>query len=192
MAGVAPARAGGRDGAVQDPSAAPIHHSVTSACDAWGVGRTEVRHLTLVVGARGGTCCATERVDGLADATAEAEEDGVSEGLVAEEVAAALAGATDDVLASAPLALPLALSVCMARHEAGTNGLIAAMQSLRRAVLAVSGLDPRSEPVPLVAGDPRTAALGLAEHLRGLLFRAARACAAAPDDVAKAAAARLA
>ena len=150
-----------------------------------------MRHLTLVVGARGGTCCAPELVDGLADATAEAEEDGVSEGLVAAEVAA-VAGATDEVLASAPLALPLALSVCMVRHEAGTNGLIAAMQSLRRAVLAVSGLDPRSVPVPLVAGDPRTAALGLAEHLRGLLFKSARACAAAPDDVAKAAAARLA
>jgi hypothetical protein len=88
--------------------------------------------------------------------------------------------------------LPLALSVCMERKDAGTEGLISAMQSLRRAMLAVSGLDPRSEPVPLVAGDPRTAALGLAEYLRGLLGRAARACAVAPDAVASAAAARLA
>ncbi len=131
-------------------------------------------------------------LEALPDATAEAEEDGVSEGLVAAEVAAALAGATDDVLSSAPLMLPLALSVCMERHDAGTEGLISAMLSLRRAVLAVSGLDSRSEPVPLVAGDPRTAALGLAEYTRGLLVRAARACAAAPDDVASAAAARLA
>lgn len=159
----------------------------------WGVGRTEVRHLTLVVGARAGERRGGPgQVDGLAGATSEAEEDGVSEGQVVAEVAAALAEATDEVLATAPLTLPLALSVCMARHGAGTDGLIAAMQSLRRAVLAVSGLDPRGEPVPLVAGDPRTAALGLAEHLRGLLFRAARACAAAPDDVAEAAAARLA
>lgn len=132
------------------------------------------------------------KVDELEDATAEAEEDGVSEGVVAAEVAAVLAEATDEVLAAAPLSLPLALSVCMERHEAGTDGLIAAMHSLRRAVLAVSGLDPRSEPVPLVAGDPRTAALGFAEYLRGLLVRAARACSAAPDDVAQAAAARLA
>jgi hypothetical protein len=131
-------------------------------------------------------------VDELADATAEAEEDGVSEGLVAAEVAAVLAEATDEVLAAAPLTLPLALSVCMERHEAGTDGLIVAMRSLRLAVLAVSGLDPRSEPVPLVAGDPRTAALGFAEYLRGLLVRAGRACASAPDDVAQAAAARLA
>ncbi len=131
-------------------------------------------------------------VDEAADATAEAAEDGVSEGLVAAEVAAVLAEATDEVLDAAPLVLPLALSVCMERHDAGIAGLVAAMQSLRGAVLAVSGLDPLSEPVPLVAGDPRTAALGLAEYLRDLLSRAARACAAAPDDVAQAAAARLA
>jgi hypothetical protein len=142
-----------------------------------GVRRTEGRHLTLVVG----TVAAPETA-----------EDGVSELSVAAEVAAVLAGATDDVLATAPLTLPLALSVCMERHDAGTEGLISAMQSLRRAVLAVSGLDLRSEPVPLMAGDPRAVALALAEYLRGLLARAARARAADPDDLASAAAARLA
>jgi len=157
------------------------------------VGRTEIRHLTLVLGSRAEVGRGdTPGVEELSDTTPEAEEDGVSEGLVAAEVGAVLAGATDDVLAAAPLMLPLALSVCMERHDAGTEGLISAMQSLRRAVLAVSGLDPRSEPVPLVTGDPRTAALGLAEYMRNLLVRAARACAAAPDDVASAAAARLA
>lgn len=156
---------------------APIHHRVTPSWDAVGVRRAEGRHLTLVMGTV---------------ATAEAEEDGVSENQVATEVAAVLAGATDEVLSRAPLTLPLALSVCMERHDAGTDGLILAMQTLRRAVLAVSGIDPRSEPVPLVAGDPRTAALGLAEYLRDLLVRAAQACAAAPDDVASAAVARLA
>lgn len=142
-----------------------------------GVRRTDRPHLTLVVGSEG------------APGTT---EDGVSDHLVAAEVASVLAGATDEVLATSPLSLPLALSVCMERHDAGTEGLISAMQALRRAVLAVSGLDPRSEPVPLVAGDPRTAALGFAEYLRGLLVRAARASAAAPDVVASAAAARLA
>ncbi|MDA8312929.1 MAG: hypothetical protein M0Z46_20405 [Actinomycetota bacterium] len=125
-------------------------------------------------------------------ASSEAEEDGVSERLVAAEVAAVLGGATDEMLAAAPLALPLALSVCMQRHDAGADGLIAAMQSLRRAVLAVSGLDPGSVPVPLAAGDPRMAALTLAEQLRRLLVQAARTCAAAPEEVASAAAARLA
>jgi|GEM_PF-3064755 len=108
------------------------------------------------------------------------------------EVAAALARATDEVVATSPLVLPLALSLCMERHDAGVEGLIAVMQALRKAVLAESGLDAASEPVPLVAGDPRTAALRLAEHLRALLVRAAQACAAAPDEVASAAAARLA
>jgi hypothetical protein len=171
----------------------PIHHRVTTACDAWHVGRTEVRHLTLVLGSRADEGRGDpDEGEELSDATPEAAEDGVSERLVAAEVGAVLAGATDEVLAAAPLMLPLGLSVCMERHDAGTEGLISAMQALRRAVLAVSGLDPRSEPVPLVAGDPRTAALGLAEYLRDLLVRAARACAAAPDDVASAAASRLA
>ncbi|HLW45310.1 MAG TPA: hypothetical protein VKR78_03775 [Acidimicrobiales bacterium] len=153
----------------------------------------EVRHLTLVVGSGPDEWSDDlDESDELTDAMAEAAEDGVSERQVAAEVAAVLAGATDEVLAAAPLTLPLALSVCMERNDAGIEGLISAMQSLRRAVLAVSGLDVRSEPVPLVTGDPRTAALGLAEYLRGLLCRAARACAAAPDDVASAAAARLA
>jgi len=111
---------------------------------------------------------------------------------VAAEVAAALAQATDEAVSSAPLTLPLALSVCMERHAVGATGLIDAMQALRTALLAVSGLDPRCEPVPLVAGDARAAALGLAEYLRGLLGRAARASAVAPDAVASAAAAKLA
>ncbi len=157
------------------------------------MGRTRARHLTLVLGTRTDEGRGEPgETGGLAEATTETEEDGVSEGLVAAEVAAVLAEATDELLATSPLALPLALSVCMERHEAGTDGLIAAMLSLRRAVLTVSGLDPRSEPVPLVVGDPRTAALGLAEYLRGLVSRAAYACAAAPDDVAQAAAAHLA
>ncbi len=140
--------------------------------------RTSERcHLTLVPGGA---------------AASEAEEDGAPESLVVAEVAAVLAGATDEVLAASPLTLPLALSVCMQRHDAGTEGLISAMQSLRRAVLAVSGLDAGSEPVPLVAGDPKAAVLSLADYLRDLLSRAARVCAAAPDDVASAAAARLA
>jgi len=157
------------------------------------VGRTEHRHLTLVLGTGlGGGTGHPGGVDELEDATAGTAEDGVSEGRVAVEVAAVLAMATDDVLAAAPLTLPLALSVCMERHDAGVSGLISAMLSLRDAVLAVADLDPGSEPVPLVAGDPRTAALGLAEYLRGLLSRAARSCAAEPDVVAHAAASRLA
>lgn len=130
---------------------------------------------------------------GGAEATPEPVGDaGDGDAGIAAEVAAVLAGATDDVLATAPLSLPLALSVCMERHAVDVPGLIEAMQALRVAVLAVSGLDARTEPVPLVAGDARTAALGLAEYLRDLLRRAAQAGASAPEHVASAAAARLA
>lgn len=143
---------------------------------------TDGRHLTLVVDAGADVSTTTGPAGGNRE----------SEPSVAAEVAAVLAGATDEVLAVAPLTLPLALSLCMERNDAGAEGLISVMQSLRRAVLAVSGLDPRSEPVPLVAGDRRTAALGLAEYLRGLLARVACSSAAAPLDVAAAAAAHLA
>jgi hypothetical protein len=112
--------------------------------------------------------------------------------LVAAEVAGVLARASDEVTAAAPLALPLALSMCMERHDADVTELVDAMQLLRSAVLAVSCLDPEKEPVPLVTGDLRTAALGFAEYLRGLIGRAARAGAAAPEVVARAAAMQLA
>lgn len=114
------------------------------------------------------------------------------EGDVAADVAAALAQASDEAVSGAPLTLPLALSVCMERHAVGASGLIEAMQALRAALLSVSGLDPGAEPVPLVTGDARCAALGLAEYLRDLLGRAARASAAAPHVLASAAAAELA
>ncbi|MDA8313365.1 MAG: hypothetical protein M0Z46_22665 [Actinomycetota bacterium] len=155
--------------------------------------RGQVCPPTLLAGCGPGRGSAGSREErGPEVARAEAEEDGASERRVAAEVAAVLACATDDVLATAPLTLPLALSVCMERHGTGAEGLIAAMQSLRRAILAVSGLDPLSEPVPLPAGDSRAVALRLADELRGLLARVARAWAAAPDVVASAAAARLA
>jgi hypothetical protein len=136
------------------------------------------RHLRLV-----------EPTDPVAS-TAPVEPTGTGD--VAAALAAVLAEATEDLMTDAPLALPLALSVCMAHHDTGTEDLIALLRSLRGAILTVSGLDPRSEPVPLVAGEPRRAALGMAEHVRGLLTRASRACAAAPDVVAHAAAAQLA
>lgn len=162
----------------------------------WAVRRNvpgEMPRLTLIMGSGSAQSWDDDAEEpDERDELEEAAEDGVSESVVAAEVAAVLAGATDEVLAAAPLTLPLALSVCMERHDAGTEGLISAMQSLRRAVIAVSGIDPRNEPVPLAAGDPRTAALTLAEYLRGLLDRAALACATAPDAVASAAAARLA
>lgn len=131
-----------------------------------------------------GGCAAAEAVDPADDAA--------RDGRVAADLATVLAHASDERLIAAPLTLPLGLSICMARHHAGAEGLISAMHALRVAVLAVSGLDPAQEPVPLVVGEPKVAAVAFAHYLRDLLVRAAHACAAAPDAVALAAAAELA
>jgi hypothetical protein len=138
----------------------------------------------------GGAAAGGARTTGTDPGAAQLELE--PEGVVAADVAAVLAEVSDEVVTGAPLTLPLALSVCMERHAVGTGGLIEAMQALRAALLAVSGLDPRAEPTPLVTGDARRAALGLAEYLRDLLARAARASSAAPHVVASAAAAQLA
>jgi hypothetical protein len=111
--------------------------------------------------------------------------------LVAGEVAVVVAEVPGDVLTTAPLTLPLALSVCMARHEVEADTLVEAMRLLRRAVLAVSTLDPESEPVPLGSGDPRTAALNLAQYLHDLFGRAAEAAGVARGAIATSAVAQL-
>lgn len=111
--------------------------------------------------------------------------------VVAGEVAAVLAGATDEVLAGAPLALPLALSVCMERHGVGAEELLESMRLLRRAVLLVSGLDAATEPVPIASGEPRAAVLCLADYLHGLLTRAAGSTGHDRGVIASSAAAHL-
>ncbi len=113
---------------------------------------------------------------------------------VATEVANALAAATEttEATARAPLALPLALSVCMARHGVDADGLVDTLQALRIAVLHVAGMDRGSEPAPLPTGEPRDAALLMADYLVGLLRRAVTASGATPDRLASAAAAHLA
>lgn len=110
---------------------------------------------------------------------------------LAGEIALLLAAAPDSDAIRAPLALPLALSACMARHCVDPEGLIEAMLPLRRALLAVSALDPDDEPVPLAAGEPSDAALHLAAYLHGLLARASAASDLRRDALASAAAARL-
>jgi hypothetical protein len=110
---------------------------------------------------------------------------------VAVDVCAVMAGTSDETLVAAPLALPLALSVCMTRHGVGPDGLIAAMRLLRGAVIAESSLDAASEPAPLAAGDARTAALGVAWYLHDLFQRASASNAADRDVLASAAVARL-
>ena len=106
---------------------------------------------------------------------------------VAEVIGAHCTAAPD-----APLALPLALSVCMARHGAAADGLVGAMRLLRSALLSISTLDETDEPVPLAAGDQRSAALGFARYLTDLVHRASRATGVATEVIASSAAAHLA
>jgi hypothetical protein len=71
--------------------------------------------------------------------------------------------------------IPFGLTASMARHGAGAHDVVEAILALRRAVVSAAGLDPATEPVPLVVGDPAVAAVSLARYLQGLLDRAARA-----------------
>ena len=48
------------------------------------------------------------------------------------------------------------------------------MLELRAALLEASGLDERTEPVPLLVADPVAATISLAVYMDGLLQRAAR------------------
>jgi len=69
--------------------------------------------------------------------------------------------------------IPFGLSASMARHGAGAEDVVDAILEARAAVIATSGIDPATEPVPLVVGDARVAAVNLGVYLQGLLERAA-------------------
>lgn len=158
---------------------ATIHHRVTPACDTGAVRDTAT------------TDPSRPRL-ALVRSIPEAPDDPAEAGRqVAGEVALVVAGTSEDTLRGAPLALPLALSLCMARHELEADALVAAMQLLRRAILAVSPLDQSCEPVPLGAGDARMAALHFAKYLHRLFDRAAEATGLGRDAVALSAVAHL-
>ena len=72
------------------------------------------------------------------------------------------------------LTLPLGLSLWMQRGGIGVTEAVDAMLDLRAALVEVAGLDRRSEPTPLLAGEPHTAVVGLARYLDDLMARAAR------------------
>ncbi len=61
----------------------------------------------------------------------------------------------------------------------------ACLVELRARLLAVAGLDPAAEPVPLVAFDPRVALPSLVLYLGGLLVRGARQRGVAPAQLAE-------
>jgi len=104
----------------------------------------------------------------------------------------AVAAETSEPAAGPSLLLPWGLTLAMVRHHAGPVELLAALLAARSAVLGSSGLDARSEPVPLPVPDAVIAATNTGRYLVGLVRRAAQVGGAAPQAVAAAAQGALA
>jgi hypothetical protein len=85
------------------------------------------------------------------------------------------------------LTIPFGVSVWIKRSKIDLAEACEAMLQLRTAFLSVSGLDRRSEPVPLLGGDRRTSVLNLAVYLDGLVNRGARFAGTTRTELAHAA-----
>jgi hypothetical protein len=92
----------------------------------------------------------------------------------ASALALGLADLSRDDLADDSLVLALSVSAWLRQTGVGLTAARTSLFALRRAVLAASELDAASEPIPLAAGDPGAAVLGLARYLWDVLDRAAR------------------
>ena len=103
----------------------------------------------------------------------------------AHEAAFGLAELEHADLAPGNLSLPLVLSLWMQRAGVGLRAARDTLLALRQALIDASGLDGRTEPVPLVVADPATSALSLARYVEGLLRRAAHATATTRVELAE-------
>lgn len=92
----------------------------------------------------------------------------------ATELARGVADFRQDDLAHDGLTVTFGLSAWMRRCSVGFEEAWAGVTMLRAALLEVAGLDRATEPVPLRAGDPRTALINMTVYLDGLVSRAAR------------------
>ena len=86
---------------------------------------------------------------------------------------------------SGDLSLELGLSVWLRRSGASLMEARERLLEARGAVLTVCGLDPATEPVPLVGRSPRADALTLAGYLGDLLRRGAAAAGWSVQQVAE-------
>jgi hypothetical protein len=96
-----------------------------------------------------------------------------------------------DDLCTGNLGLELGLSLWMSRADLALSDACSILLTVRDALVATSDLDPDQEPIPLLAGDDRTATLGLAIYLHGLVDRAASHTGRSRNAVAEAAIAAL-
>jgi hypothetical protein len=102
----------------------------------------------------------------------------------AREAMLGLAVLEPDDLTPGNLTVRLGLSLWMRRGRIRVETARDAMLELRGALLEASGLDARTEPVPLLLADPVAAIISLALYLEGLLQRAARMTATSRVEVA--------
>ena len=124
-------------------------------------------------------------------AQARAPEESVQR-LFLREAAHGVAGIIPEDLDPGNLTVPLGVSTWIVRSEIDLGQACEAMLELRTAFLAVSGLDQRSEPVPLLGGDRRTSVLTLAVYLDGLVDRGAWMAGSTRAELAEKALDRLA
>ncbi len=103
----------------------------------------------------------------------------------AHEAMFGLADLESEDLAPGNLSVPLGLSLWMRRGRIRVETARDAMLELRGALLEASGLDERTEPVPLLVADPVAATINLALYMDGLLQRAARMRATSREDMAR-------
>jgi hypothetical protein len=101
------------------------------------------------------------------------------------EAAVGVADMLPEDLEAGNLTIPFGVSVWIRRSEISLSGACEALLQLRSALVEASGLDRRSEPVPLLAGDRRNAILGLAVYLDGLVERGARQAGTTRQDLAR-------
>jgi hypothetical protein len=102
-----------------------------------------------------------------------------------------IASLIPDDLCTGNLGLELGLSLWMHRADLALSDACSILLTVRDALVATSDLDPVHEPIPLLAGDDRTATLGLAIYLHGLVDRAASHTGRSRNAVAEAAIAEL-
>jgi len=107
-------------------------------------------------------------------------------------MARGLASLDPDDLTDGNLTLQLDMSTWLRRSGLDLTEAVQAMLDVRDALVDVGRLDARTEPVPLLAGDARTAVLSLAIYLDGLVRRAAGAVGVSRRSVVEQALERLA
>jgi len=111
--------------------------------------------------------------------------DGESIARFAHEALLGLAVLDPEDFAHGNLTLPLGLSLWMRRARINIVAARDAMLEVRAVLLSASGLDQRTEPVPLLVADPVAATISLAVYVDGLLQRAARVLATSRVDMAR-------